>query len=81
MLYHLTNIGPDAKWKIDKVREKFPELQLIHRDYTMTMTEADSWLYDEGCACLAGLHSIGFTRKLTDQEVFEVFQFMYGVKR
>lgn len=86
MLYHLTNVGPQAEWKIEKVWEKFPNLPLVYRNYPMTMQEA-GWPdsnesgYDEGVAIMNGLHSMGFERELTDQESFEVWSFWFGLKK
>lgn len=81
MLYHLTNIGPDAEWKVDRLREKFPELPIVYRDFPATATEFDYPGYDEGVAIMNNLHSFGFSQKLTDQEIFEVYTYWFGLKR
>lgn len=81
-MFHLTNVGPNAMWKIEKVREKFPDLPLVHRDYPISQEEmGDDTGYDEGCAILVNLHSIGFSRQLTDQEMYEVWTFWFNLRK
>jgi hypothetical protein len=81
MLYHITNVGPDALWKIEKAREHFPSFRLVHRDHPFTQEECSIDGYDEGVAILNGLHSMGFERKLTDQELFNFFSFWFRLKK